>query len=94
VRDVATLYRRIVEHAPAGQTINLCSGRGHSLQEVIDMAGGLVGYRISVKVNSSFVRANEVKRLVGSPFSLAGIASGFSPRPLLETLEWMLGRPH
>jgi len=91
VRDVAMLYRLIVEHAPAGQTINLCSGRGHSLQEVIDMAGQLAGYRIAVKVNPAFVRSNEVKRLVGSRGSLERIAPQFVPRPLAETLAWMLG---
>jgi GDP-6-deoxy-D-talose 4-dehydrogenase len=90
VRDVATLYRRIVEHAPAGQTINLCSGRGHSLQDVIDMAGQLAGYRIAVKVNPAFVRSNEVKRLVGSRSSLEPIAPQFAPRPLAETLAWMI----
>lgn len=90
VRDVARLYRLLVEHAPVGQTINLCSGRGHSLQEVIDMAGQLAGYRIAVKVNPAFVRSNEVKRLVGSRSYLERIAPQFAPRPLLETLAWMI----
>lgn len=90
VRDVARLYRLVVEHAPIGATLNLCSGMGHSLQDVIDVIGELAGYRINVRVNPAFVRANEVKRLVGSPHRVHGMAGGFSGRPLVETLAWMM----
>lgn len=90
VRDVARLYRLVVERSPIGETLNLCSGRGQSLQDVIDIAGELAGYRIDVRVNPAFVRANEVKRLLGSPTRLQELSGGFAPRPLKETLAWML----
>jgi nucleoside-diphosphate-sugar epimerase len=90
VRDVARLYRVIVEQAPMGATLNLCSGRGSSLQEVIDIAGRQAGYRISVRINPAFVRANEVRRLIGSPDLTHAIVGGFTARPLEETIGWML----
>ncbi len=93
VRDVARLYRAIVTNAPVGQTLNLCSGHGHSLEEIIDMAGEIAGYRIAVRVNPAFVRSNEVKRLVGSPAAIRNIAPAFAPRPFAEVLAWMLGVP-
>jgi nucleoside-diphosphate-sugar epimerase len=89
VRDVARLYRLIVERASAGETFNLCSGQAHSLQQVIDMMARLVGYPIHVRVNSAFVRPNEVKRLVGSARKVRALDNGLEPRPLQETLRWM-----
>lgn len=91
VRDVARLYRLIVQCAPAGSTFNLCSGAGHSLQEVIDLAGTFAGYRINVRVNATFVRSNEVQRLVGSPQRINEVIGDFSPRDFGETVDWMLG---
>lgn len=90
VRDVARLYRTIVERAPAGVTLNLCSGIGHRLQEVIDTTGTLAGYRLDVRVNPAYVRENEVQRLVGSAARLEMMLGSHPSRPLQETLSWML----
>jgi len=90
VRDVARMYRALVEQAPVGGTFNLCSGTGHSLDDILSIVGDLAGYRIAVKVNPAFVRGNEVKRLVGSPDAIRRIVPGFAPRPFSHTLEWML----
>lgn len=93
VRDVAHLYRSIVELAPAGATFNLCSGIGHSLEDVLDKVGELAGYRIGVRVNPAFVRANEVKRLIWSPRKISELVDGFAPRPFADTLQWMYRAP-
>lgn len=93
VRDVASQYRRLVEKAPIGDTLNVCSGRGHSLQDVIGMLSELAGYRIDIRVNPAFVRANEVKQLVGSSARISKVLGEFSPRPLFETLRWMYEAP-
>ncbi|HXE65920.1 MAG TPA: GDP-mannose 4,6-dehydratase [Rhodanobacteraceae bacterium] len=89
VRDVARAYATIVAKAPAGETINICSGVAHSLGEVLDMMAKIAGYAIEVRVNPAFVRGNEVKRLVGSNARLWALA-GYTPAiPLAETLRWM-----
>ncbi|HVX03778.1 MAG TPA: NAD-dependent epimerase/dehydratase family protein [Rhodanobacteraceae bacterium] len=89
VRDVARAYAAIVTKAPAGETINICSGTAHSLGDVLDMMAKIAGYAIEVRVNPAFVRGNEVKRLVGSNARLQAVA-GFAPAiPLVETLRWM-----
>ncbi|MES2403715.1 MAG: NAD-dependent epimerase/dehydratase family protein [Pseudomonadota bacterium] len=88
VRDVARAYAAIVAKAPAGETINICSGVAHSLGDVLDMMAEIAGYAIEVHVNPAFVRGNEVKRLVGSNAKLQALA-GFAPViPLDETLRW------
>lgn len=89
VRDVARAYLSIARAAPAGQTLNICSNTAHSLDEVIAMMTDLAGYRIKVKVNPAFVRANEVVRLVGSNARLKKETGAVGCTPLRTTLEWM-----
>ncbi|MFC5461064.1 SDR family NAD(P)-dependent oxidoreductase [Massilia niabensis] len=89
VRTVARSYRRLLAEAPAGQAFNVCSGRSHSLAEVIDMASEIAGYRIEVEVNPAFVRANDVLTLTGSNAKLAGVIGPVESPPLFDTLRWM-----
>lgn len=89
VRDVARAYAAIVDKAPAGEVVNICSGVAHSLGDVLGMMAAIAGYTIEVRVNPAFVRGNEVKRLVGSNRRLRA-AIGLAPAtPLMETLQWM-----
>ncbi|HEX5352570.1 MAG TPA: NAD-dependent epimerase/dehydratase family protein [Rhodanobacteraceae bacterium] len=91
VRDVARAYAVIVAKAPTGKAVNVCSGIAHSLGEVLDMMARIAGYTIEVRINPAFVRANEVKRLVGSNARLRDL-TGFAPSIALEeTLRWMYG---
>ncbi|MFC4932406.1 GDP-mannose 4,6-dehydratase [Massilia sp. GCM10023247] len=89
VRMVARSYRRLLAAAPAGEAFNVCSGRSHSLADVIDMASEIAGYRIEVEVNPAFVRANDVLTLTGSNAKLAGVIGPVASPPLFETLRWM-----
>jgi nucleoside-diphosphate-sugar epimerase len=91
VRAVAAIYRRLLEAAPAGEAFNVCSGTAYTLADVLRMMATIAGYAIAVRVNPAFVRANEVKRLLGSAAKLER-AIGTLPRvPLEETLRWMYG---
>jgi nucleoside-diphosphate-sugar epimerase len=93
VRDIARAYAAIVEKAPAGEVVNLCSGIAHPLGEVLDTMARIAGYAIEVRVNPAFVRSNEVKRLVGSNAHLREL-TGFAPSIALEeTLHWMYSAP-
>jgi nucleoside-diphosphate-sugar epimerase len=93
VRDVARAYAAILARAPAGEVINICSGSAHSLDDVLNMMARIAGYEIEVRVNPAFVRANEVKHLVGSNARLHTL-TGFAPSIALEdTLRWMYSAP-
>ncbi len=93
VRSLVMSYRLLLEAGLAGETFNICSGQGHSLLEVVQMARDLTGHNPEVRVNPAFVRANEVHRLVGSR-SRVDAAIGVVPNiPLRETLKWMLESP-
>lgn len=90
VRAVAKAYRRLVHACPAGEVVNVCSGRTHSLRDVLRMAAFISGHQMRVEVNPAFVRANEVKTLSGNPAHLRSLIGEWSSPPLEETLRWML----
>lgn len=89
VRDVARVYARLVEAKPTGGVFNICTGVGTSLNEVLDMMADIAGYRIEVRVNPAFVRANEVRRLVGSNQALRKHIGFIPASSLRKTLSWM-----
>lgn len=49
-----------------GKTINLSSGIGHSVADLIALLEDIYGYKIEVTTDPKFVRKNEVWKLVGS----------------------------
>lgn len=91
VRVVCDSYRRILACAPvaAGQCFNICSGRAHTLADIIGILSGLAGYTIEVRVNPALVRASEVRTLAGSNAKLCSVIGALAPAPLAETLCWM-----
>lgn len=91
VRAVAQAYRRLLAVRPVGETVNVCSGRIHSLREVLAIVETISGHTMRVDVNPAFVRANEVKTLCGDPTKLRTLIGDWETPPLEETLRWMLG---
>ena len=89
VRMIARIYRQLLAARPVGQTFNICSGKSHSLANIIDTLSDIAGYRIEVEVNPAFVRANDVLTLTGSNARLAAVIGPIDPLPLADTLRWM-----
>ena len=89
VRVVAAVYRRLLELAPAGEVFNVCSGKAYTLADVLRIMAEIAGYSIEVRVNPAFVRANEVKRLLGAAAKLERAIGPLPAIPLEETLQWM-----
>lgn len=90
VRAVAEAYTRLLEVPAPPAVVNLCSGVGRSLQQVLDDLTALSGHRIEVRVNPRLVRANEVHRLVGSAERLRATLGELPYRDFRDTLRWML----
>lgn len=89
VRDVVEVYARLLALSPR-TTLNVCSEQLYSLREIIAMTSSLSGHSLDVHVNSQFVRANEVRMLRGSAARLRSLMPEWQPRPLRDTLTWML----
>ncbi|WP_438299333.1 GDP-mannose 4,6-dehydratase [Pseudomonas sp. NMS19W] len=90
VRAVVKAYRGLIEARPLGQTVNVSSGKSHTLREVIDMCSAYTGHQLEVEVNPAFVRANEVKILCGDNTRLCQLVAGWDTPGLDKTLSWML----
>ena len=93
VRNVAWVYRRLLETRSIADTFNICSGVSHSLREVLAMMAQIAGYSIEIRVNPAFVRDNEVQRLEGDPALLQSRVGALPQHALMDTLRWMYQSP-
>lgn len=89
VRDLVKNYRKLLEFGVPGQAYNLCSGKAWSLREVLAAISDIAGYTLPISVNPAFVRASEVKYLVGSRAKLDALLGAEKHIDLTETLRWM-----
>lgn len=91
VRMVAQAYVRLLMNPAAiGQTVNICSGRGTTLREVISMVEAIAGLPFNVEVDPRFVRANEVTKLFGNDALFRSFVGDITIPSLHDTLAWML----
>lgn len=89
IRDICRVYYELLQIEEPFETINLCSGVGVSLIEIIEIMEKLSCRSIEVSVNANFVRKNEIRVLVGDASKLKSI--GINPKEFLisDTLESM-----
>jgi GDP-6-deoxy-D-talose 4-dehydrogenase len=94
VRMVVKCYRLLLDAQDSihdrGTVLNVCSGRGHTLRDVLALATELTGHAPQIRVNPAFVRANEVRKLVGCKQTLERRIGPLAEVPLKETIRWML----
>ncbi len=90
VRMVCVAYLKLLSDGRSGEIYNICSGYAHSLREVIASVENISNRKILVKVNSVFIRANEVYKLAGNPGKLKAAVGELPGVRLEETLKWML----
>ena len=91
VRGVVDAYARLLRCSEAiGETLNICSGRGYSLRDLLDLARRISGKALEVTVDPALVRENEVHSLYGDNSRLQARIGKLCMPPLSETLRWML----
>ncbi len=83
IRFVVDAYYHLMIEPVHSQIVNICTSKGISLSQILEIMNRLSGYEIDVKVNPKFVRKNEIKSLVGSNKKLFEIIKN----PKLYTLE-------
>ncbi|TPK35956.1 NAD(P)-dependent oxidoreductase [Mesorhizobium sp. B2-5-4] len=79
--------------APAtfGEVVNLCSGRGTKLRELLENLTELTGHEIEIEAAPEFTRKNEVWHLVGSVEKLDRLLPNrLPPLPVRDVLAQML----
>ena len=86
VRDVVRAYALLLNCGAAGETYNICTGKGHRLRDLLDRLCAIAGVRPGVTVDPDRVRARDADSLVGDPGKLQA-ATGWSPDiPIERTL--------
>jgi len=83
VRDVVRAYWWLLERVVDGETYNVCSGRGHTIRELLDTLLGLARVLVEIRVDPTRLRPSDVPALVGDPSRLRS-ATGWEPRIALE----------
>lgn len=90
VRMVVEAYCRLLESPFRSGTLNICSGVARSLDEILRTLERISGHAVEVEVDPTLVRANEVKRLTGSPDRLIETVGALPFLDFENTLRWML----
>lgn len=93
VRMVSKVYVRLLTSNAVGCTVNICSGYGHSLMNMIEIMQQIAGYEIEVAINADFVREGEIGKLVGDTTQLQGVIGTLPRYALADTLRWMYEAP-
>lgn len=91
VRSVSSIYAKLLDCVKAeGGIVNVCSGRGTTLRAIIAKLEKITGHTMEVAVNPEFVRASDIKRLVGTNSRLRALVGEWPDYRLDETLRDML----
>jgi nucleoside-diphosphate-sugar epimerase len=90
VRAVVSAYRRLLQVPATGEVVNVCTGKGHTLTQIVEMCASQTGHHLEVRVNPAFVRPNEVRVLLGNNERLLELIGEWEVPPLERTLAWML----
>src|SRR5437899_437324 len=83
VRDVVDAYARLLVKGQPGETYNVASGQGISLEEVFFRLADLIGARPIPEADPELVRGGDIFHLVGDAAKLRA-ATGWVPRYTLD----------
>jgi GDP-4-dehydro-6-deoxy-D-mannose reductase len=86
VRDVVRAYRSLVAGRHAGRPVNVASGRGKSIGDILGRLVGISGLDVEVTVDPDRVRTTDPPRLVGNADLLKGLTDWTPQIPLEDTL--------
>ena len=91
VRYVAQVYADLLAAVrPVNGTVNLCTGRGVSVSEVLQLCTELSGHEVHARTDPMFVRAGEPSKLIGNPSKIESLVSARNKYSIRDTLAWML----
>lgn len=90
VRDIVKGYWLSLEKGEPGEVYNICSGKGYSIREVLDILKGLSKQKFTVKKDQSRMRPSDVPVLIGDNTKFVK-RTGWKPQiPFEKTLKDIL----
>lgn len=90
VRRTVAVYTRLAALPGNNETYNIATGRGVTLDEVINHCAAITGHTLQVSINPRFVRSNELQTLIGSPVKIEAYLGELPQYSIQDTLAWML----
>ncbi len=90
VRDVVRAYRELARQGVAGEVYNICTGEGHTVQQVADLLIEMAQLPVELEVDPDLYRPADVPVLVGDPTAVAGATGWKAEIPLAESLRDVL----
>ncbi|WP_345207615.1 GDP-mannose 4,6-dehydratase [Chryseobacterium ginsengisoli] len=67
---VTECYYKLAVSEYKSEIVNICSGKTHSLEEVLKLSSKITNHKVEVLINPNFVRKNEIFKLSGDPAKL------------------------
>jgi len=90
VKFVSSVYISLLASTFKSGVVNICSGKTHSISEILNIMERITSHSIEIKVNEKFVRKNEIKELKGATSKLKAIIDKeIESISLKETLKEM-----
>jgi GDP-4-dehydro-6-deoxy-D-mannose reductase len=87
VRDVVRAYQLLLQKGVTGELYNVCTGRGYSLAEIIDMLAKLLRISITTKIDFSKIRPNDNKVIIGNNTKITEHTGWHPDIPLMQSLQ-------
>ncbi|KQC09762.1 MAG: hypothetical protein APR62_13410 [Smithella sp. SDB] len=66
VRDVVRAYDLLLKKGETGQVYNVCSGRGFSVKDIIEIMVKQLDIEVNIKIDSRLIRPADNKKIIGS----------------------------
>jgi len=66
VRDVVNAYFSLLNNGKSGELYNVCSGKGHSLKDVIDLLAKIFNVQVTTETDPKRVRPHDNRIIIGS----------------------------
>jgi nucleoside-diphosphate-sugar epimerase len=89
VRMIADIYATLINNSPVGEILNVCTGQGHSIRDIIALCERISGHTIQIETAQHLIRNHEIKSLVGDPTKLNKFIDSYTLKNITETLTWM-----
>lgn len=84
VHDVVTAYDQLLVKGRVGEVYNICSGKGHSILDVVNLVSSVCGISVDVQTANQLVRPADNPTIIGCNDKIRNDV-GWQPRVGLET---------
>lgn len=96
VRDAVRACRMVAERRHAGEVFHVCTGRGISVAELLELVRGLCRVELAVEIDEQRLRPADIPWMVGDPSKIE-IATGWRAdisleQTLRDLLDWWRAR--